>query len=92
MKDLLPGMKLLQKKEVSRSGHYVTIPFPGVLGFGKGPSAKELKELEAVFRALKGDPSFGTDFHPFYQVDSRTGDVRISPTLDRASSTGWTPF
>jgi hypothetical protein len=90
MKELLPGMKLLQKREVSRSGPYLTIQFPGMLGFGKGPSAKEIKELESVFRALRGDPSFGSGWQARYQVNRETGEMRISTSLDPASANGWT--
>lgn len=90
MKELMPGMALLRKREVSRSGHYLTIQFPGKMGFGKGPSEQEIKELHSIFRALKGDPSFGADWRALYQVDKKTGELKIS--LDAAHSQGWTPL
>jgi hypothetical protein len=90
LKELVPGMKLLRKREVSRRGPYVTMQFPGVLGFGKGPSPKEIEELESVFRALRGDPSFGSGWRIHYQVDGKSGEVRIATSFDAPSSKDWT--
>jgi len=90
MKELLCGMKLLQKRQISRSGPYVTIQFPGSFGFGKGPSDKEVREVESVIRTLKGDPTFGSGWQARYQVDSKTGEMKIAAALDGGLASGWT--
>jgi hypothetical protein len=89
LKELLPSMKLLKKREVSQSGPNVIIAFPGVLGFGKGPSTQEIKELESVFRALQADPTVGSGWRPYYQVDSKSGDLRIAPSFSPHPPSGW---
>jgi hypothetical protein len=92
IKDLLPSMKLLNKREISQSGPYLTIQFPGVLGFGKGPSENEIKELGSIFRALKADPSFGSNWYARYQVDPKTGELRVAAGFDSAPPKGWQPI
>jgi hypothetical protein len=90
MKEQLPGMKLLRNREATGNGPHIVIRFPGVLGFGKGPTEQEIKELQSIYRATKGDPSFGSDWHAHYQIDSKTGEVRVLTSFDARPAIGWT--
>lgn len=90
MKEQFPGMKLLRKREVGGSGPHIVVRFPGLLGIGKGPSDKEMGELLAIYRSTKGDPTFGSDWFAHYQVDDRSGELRIVTTFDARPPIGWT--
>jgi len=86
----LPDMKSLQKRKAFHTGPRIVIAFPGTLGFGKGPSDKEIREVASVYRATKGDPSFGSGWYAHYQIDSKTGELRIEATMDASPPKGWT--
>lgn len=90
MKDQFPHMKLLKKRQATCSGPHIVIRFPGVMGFGKGPSEREIKELKSIYRAISGDPALGSDWHAQYQIDQRTGEVRVVTSFDPDPPKGWT--
>jgi hypothetical protein len=90
MRDQFSSMKLLRKRESTCTGPHIVIQFPGFAGFGKGPSPAELKELRSIYRATKGDPSFGPDWHAYYQIDGRSGEVRVVTAFEAVPPTGWT--
>jgi hypothetical protein len=92
MQEQLPRMKLLRKREATGNGPHVVIRFPGTLGFGKGPSEPEMKELLAIYNSTKGDPSFGSDWHAHYQIDGRSGELRVVTSFDATPPRGWTPL
>jgi hypothetical protein len=92
MKEQLPYMKLLKKRAATQSGPHITIRFPGSFGFGKGPSEPEIREFASVYRAVNGDPSFGSNWFAYYQVDGRSGDMRVVTSTAPNPPTGWIAF
>ena len=92
LREQLPNMKLLKKREASQTGPQLTVRFPGALGFGKGPSEADLKEFNSIYRAVRGDPSFGETLFAYYQIDDRTGDLRVLASMASSPPPGWNAF
>jgi hypothetical protein len=89
IRELQPTMNALKKRRIEQHGPYITIQFPGVLGFGKGPSQDDLKELRAIFTVLFGDPTLGKGWNAHFHVDSATGELKIAPSYEANPAGGW---
>lgn len=90
--ELLPRMKHLRKREAVRDGNEIRVAFPGTFGFGKGPSPDEIKEFGGVLTALQADPSFGPNWKAGFQIDHKTGDLRIRVSYESHLAGEWQPL